>query len=463
MENLKKKYGLFTGIAMVVGIVIGSGIFFKADEVLKQTGGKLSMSILAWLVGGTIMIISTFCFALMASKVEKCNGVVDYVETATNKKTAYYLGWYFSTVYYPILVGTLGFVTMSYFYSLIGLESFAFTSWHFWLATILLIILSFTFNTLAPKLAGYYQVSTTIIKLIPIFFIAIVGSIYGIINGNTKIAFESIGTLNVTKDFGGAILATVFAYEGWVVATSINSELKNSKKNLPIALVVGSFIVVLCYICYYIGLSSLIPNVNDILSKGDGAPILALSKTISVAGDFMFTLLVLISCLGTLNGLTIGCSRGMYSIAYRNQGIAPEKVKKLHPKFNMPILSSLIGLAISLVYVGIWAISFTTDFKYLITMDELTISFVYPIYIFIYIWIMKNRTDLNVFNRYVMPLLAIICSLFLVFVVSGLFSVILTNEWSRVFSFLIFSLISIISLGLGYIFYKQEGNKELIE
>ena len=70
------------------------------------------------------------------------------------------------------------------------------------------------------------------------------GSIIGLVNGNTFEAFKSIG-INTKSDFGGAILATIFAYEGWVVATSINAEIKNAKKNLPLALVIGALIVLL--------------------------------------------------------------------------------------------------------------------------------------------------------------------------------------------------------------------------
>lgn len=456
MDKLKKKYGLFTGIAMVVGIVIGSGIFFKAPRVLELTNGKLIISLLTWLIGGIIMVISTYCFALVATKVQKVNGVVDYVEAATNKKVGYAVGWYFSTVYYPILVGTLGFVTMGYFYSLCGFEG-VMVSWHFWMAVVVLICLSFLLNTVAPKIAGHYQISTTVIKLIPIFAIAIIGTVMGLVNGNTAESFKNFGTTaKVRSDFGGAILATVFAYEGWVVATSINAELRNAKRNLPIALVVGSIIVVTCYLLYYIGLSSLVPSINDILNAGDNAPVLALSELLGNSGEFIFTMLVLISCLGTLNGLTMGCSRGMYSVAYRGQGIKPDKVAKLHPKYNTSIISSLIGLGLSLFYVIIWIISFTTKFTFLNTMDELTIAFVYISYIFIYLWIIKTRTDLRIFSRYIMPVLAIIGAVFLVFTASGLFTLFVNGDASRVVSFAIFVAITGVFSVIGLFSYKKD-------
>ena len=71
MNNIKKQYGLWTGIAMVVGIVIGSGVFLKAGGVLKLSGGDLRISLLAWFIGGIIMIASGFCFAIFATKITK--------------------------------------------------------------------------------------------------------------------------------------------------------------------------------------------------------------------------------------------------------------------------------------------------------------------------------------------------------------------------------------------------------
>ena len=75
MENkLEKKYGLFTAICMVVGIVVGSGVFFKAQVILQKTGGDMPLGVLAWLIGGAIMIVCILAFSAMAQKYEKVNG-----------------------------------------------------------------------------------------------------------------------------------------------------------------------------------------------------------------------------------------------------------------------------------------------------------------------------------------------------------------------------------------------------
>ena len=88
-NGLERKYGLLTAIAMVVGIVIGSGVFFKAQTILTKTNGNMPLGILAWIVGGCIMLACILAFAIMATKYEKVNGIVDYAEAAVSKKYGY--------------------------------------------------------------------------------------------------------------------------------------------------------------------------------------------------------------------------------------------------------------------------------------------------------------------------------------------------------------------------------------
>ena len=121
MENkLEKKYGLPTAICMVVGIVIGSGVFFKAEAVLNKTGGNMPMGILAWLIVGAIMVICSYVFATMATKYEKVNGLVDYAEATLGDRYAYNIGWFMATIYVPCLTSVLAWVSARYFSVLMG-------------------------------------------------------------------------------------------------------------------------------------------------------------------------------------------------------------------------------------------------------------------------------------------------------------------------------------------------------
>ena len=112
--KLERKYGLFTAICMVVGIVIGSGVFFKAQTILQKTEGNMPLGILAWIIGGAIMIFCILAFAAMAQKHEKVNGIVDYAEALVGPKYGYYVGWFMSIIYYPTLTVILAWLTARY-------------------------------------------------------------------------------------------------------------------------------------------------------------------------------------------------------------------------------------------------------------------------------------------------------------------------------------------------------------
>ena len=99
MNQLTRKYGLFTAICMVVGTVIGSGLFFKAQNVLEATGGNMPLGILAWLITGGIMIVCSSQFAAMATSYERVSGVVDYAEATCGGTYAYYLAWFMAHIY----------------------------------------------------------------------------------------------------------------------------------------------------------------------------------------------------------------------------------------------------------------------------------------------------------------------------------------------------------------------------
>ena len=244
MDNqLKKKYGLITAIAMVIGIVVGSGVFFKAEKILVATGGNLSLAILAWIIGGLIMVVCAYVFAVMATKYEHVNGIIDYAEATLGRGYGYYVGWFLTFIYYPSMTSVLAWVSARYLcvligFDIVGAECLAISAFF--------LIANYALNALSPKLAGKFQVSTTIIKLIPLLLMAVAGLIVGLSNGMTVENFNTVVDASIGK--GGALLAavvaTAFAYEGWIIATSINAELKDAKKNLPIALVLGTIAIV---------------------------------------------------------------------------------------------------------------------------------------------------------------------------------------------------------------------------
>ena len=164
---------------MVVGIVIGSGGFFKAQNVLNLTNGNMPLGILAWIIGGAIMICCAYCFAILATKYNNVNGIVDYAEATCGKKYAYKIGWFLTTIYTPCITSVLAWVSARY--TLVVFGQMDPTTGTCLALSGLYLILSYTINALSPIIAGKLQVSTTAIKLIPIVLMTIVGTIYGLV------------------------------------------------------------------------------------------------------------------------------------------------------------------------------------------------------------------------------------------------------------------------------------------
>ena len=417
MENqLEKKYGLLTAIAMVIGIVIGSGVFFKAEKVLTATGGDLPLGILAWGIGGLIMIVCAYVFATMATRYEKVNGVVDYAEVALGSKYGYFVGWFMAAIYYPTLTSVLAWVSARYTcvlfgWNIVGGEAMVISC--FFLVT------SYVMNALSPKLAGKFQVSTTVIKLIPLALMAVVGTIAGLKSGILVDNFTSgvIADAASNSPLFTAVVATSFAYEGWIIATSINAELKDAKRNLPLALTFGTLFVALIYILYYTGLAGAVEN-SVMMKGGEAGAKLAFSVLFSNIGGTVLFVFVVISCLGTLNGLMMGCTRGLYSLAARDMGPEPEVFKCIDKNTNMPTNSSTIGLLLC----GVWLLYFyganltKVPWFGLFSFDssELPIVTIYAMYIPIFIMMMKKETSLNSFKRFFMPSLAVLACVFMV-------------------------------------------------
>ena len=421
--QLKKRYGLLTAIAMVVGIVIGSGVFFKATKVLANTGGSMVQSLITVGVVGLIMIICSYVFSILATRYERVNGIVDYAEVALGTKYAYYVGWFLTTMYYPAITSCLAWVSAQYACILFGLPVAGST--HLAIGAFFLIG-CYVLNALSPRLAGKFQVSTTIIKLIPLILMAIVGTIAGLINGMTLEALTTADAGLASSGSGGilgAIVAFAFAYEGWIIATSINAELKDSKKTLPKALLVGAIIVVLVYLGYFVGLTGSL-SVADIAAAGDDLPRHAFTSLFgNMAGTLVFVIIV-ISCLGTANGLMLGCCRGLYSLAARGLGPAPKVFSQVDPETNMPTNSSIFGLLMCGIFFCYWQVCFfetrvlgTANIPLLLSWepDELPIITLYAAYIPIFFVMMKKERDLSPFKRFVMPALGILSCVFMVF------------------------------------------------
>ena len=446
--KLQRKYGLFTAICMVVGIVIGSGVFFKAQTILQKTGGDMPLGIVAWIIGGAIMLVCLLTFSFMGQKYERVNGLVDYAEATVGKRYGYFMGWFLTTVYFPGMTSALAWVsaryTMEFVVSvdpafpltipaaqggcIIGPECMALTL--FYLCAV------YALNALSPRLAGKFQTSTTVIKLIPLGLMAVVGLIYGLSSGTLQQNFVNNAQVPATAEspLFAAVCSTAFAYEGWIIATSINSEIKDSKRNLPKALILGGITIVAVYLFYFIGVAGGATNQQLI---DDGATVAFTNIFGGVFGNIL-KLFIAISCLGTTNGLMLGCTRCMYSLAARGEGPRPDVFSQVDSKTDMPANSAVFALLITafwFLYFYFTNIAGTFQGPFVFDSTELPIITVYLMYLPMLIQWMRKEKDQSLLRRFVMPVLAFCGSVFMV--VACVFS----HRWGCLWYLIVFAVV----------------------
>ncbi len=432
MEQMEKRYGLPTAIAMVIGIVIGSGIFIKGGKVLNLTGGNLAQGVLVVAIVGVICIICSLVFAELGSKYERVNGVVDYAEMALGNKFAYYVGWFMTTIYTPVLAATLAFFAAMFFCALFGISTFDFANGSLNPVTIgvgaAFLMIGYAINILSPKLAGKLQVSMTVIKLVPILIMGIGGTIAGLVNGNITNVLEFVNTPAYTPTEGGVfggVVAFAFAYEGWILATSINQELKNAKRNLPLALIGGSLFVTIVY-CLYIFAMGYVGDVATIQATwplGETLPKIAFSAMFgNVIGTIVYVFIT-ISCLGTMNGLIMSSARGLYSVSARGLGPKPEFFGDVDKQNNFVIKSGVFGMAMGGFWYGWNAMMWLDGPDFFAHVhqswwvgwegDEIAIICLYALYIPMMIGLMAKAKEFGFFKRFILPGLGVCCCIFM--------------------------------------------------
>ncbi len=407
---IERKYSLFTTIAMIVGIVIGSGIFFKSDNVLIYTNGNIIQGILVFIIAAFSIIFGSLAISELASRTDEAGGVITYAEEFWNKSVACAFGWFQTLVYLPTITAIVAWVIGIYMTILFGIES---TLELQVIIGVVVMTILFLINILSYKYGGYLQNASTIIKLIPLILIAFLGLAFG---DPKPVIQESIKTIGGTG-WVAAIAPIAFSFDGWIVSTSIGHEIKNSKRNLPIALVISPIIILLIYVLYFVGISTYL-GPEKIISLGDSHVNEAAIGIFGSLGAKAVLTFVVISVIGTVNGLIIGLIRLPYALSIRNMFPGSSKYNSISEKYSVPVNSGILTYFITLLWMVIHYI--TQKYNLLPNSDisEISIVLNYLGFILLYISVIKLAAKGEIRNKlmgYVVPVLAILGSLFILY------------------------------------------------
>ena len=406
----QRRYGLLTTITMIVGIVIGSGIFFKTDDILTYTGGSVWLGILVFSIAAISIIFGSLTISNLAMMTDKTGGAMAYAEEFVSERFGCAFGWFQTFMYMPTLTVILCWVFGIYFCQLFNIETGLGGQIGFGLIWFFICMF---YNIISPKLGGFFQNASTFIKLIPLAVIAIAGLIFGD-PGHTLTTTNTVGS---SIGWVAAIGPIAFSFDGWIFTTTISHEVKNAKRNVPLALVVGPTFVLACYLLYFVGVSSYLgPEV--VMELGDASAAAMGQQVFGHFGAKVLLTFVVISIMGTINGVVMGTIRLPYALASRDMLPGSKWIRKMNDKYQMSVNSGIFAMAVC----GIWWVIhyFTMRFGILGNSDisEISIVMCYVLFIVLYfkvfiLW--KEGKVKGIARGIIFPILATSGSAFIIY------------------------------------------------
>ncbi|MBU3134831.1 APC family permease [Clostridium gasigenes] len=377
----KNEYGLFTTVGMIVGVVIGSGIFFKSDNILVATNGSIALGVLLFCIAAIGIVFGSLTISELAARSSKAGGIITYAEESYNKSIACALGWFHTFLYYPTIIAVVSWVSGIYICMLFGFNS---TLEIQILIGLFIMTITYIMNILSAKLGGIFQNASTIIKIIPLIVIAIAGTLFG------ETSTVILSDITSMKSFGwiAAIAPIAFSFDGWIMATSIGHEVKDSKRNLPKALVMAPLFILVIYLLYFVGISMYI-GTETIMNLGDAHVALVANNLFGPFGAKIILTFVVISILGAVNGVIMGHTRLPYSLAIRGMFPKYKTFSKVNDKIGMPVQSSVIAFLISLIWLLAHYIILKSKILNNSDISEISITINYLLYIILYFKVFK--------------------------------------------------------------------------
>lgn len=353
--SLKRTLGLYASTLMVVGIVIGSGVFKKIVP-MSQTGLGETAILMAWILAGVISLFAAFTVSALASLTEESGGLYEYFRLAFGDFLAFISGWADFIIISPAAIAALAFLFGEIINSFAPLPNpldewkdfsiggfiFPFANSGVKLVGITAIIVLTAVNSLGSRESGVFNSIITTAKILGISVLIIVGLAYsGSESENSsegiKAVTEPEGMLFYSAFFA-AMLSAFWAYNGWETATNISGEIINPKRNLPLALTIGLSLVTLIYTLLnysYMNVLSL-EQISAIGQNQIGAFVVA-ETLLGTFGKMLLIVLLVICVFGALNSNIVTAPRKFYRMA--QQGYLFNHLQKVHPRFRTPHVS----------------------------------------------------------------------------------------------------------------------------
>lgn len=401
----KKAYGLTTAISMIVGIVIGSGIYFKADDVFVYTNGHIGLGLLVLALGAMCIIFGSLTLSTLAKRSDGSGGLVDYFSTFVSDKMGAGFGWFQMLVYSPAISVIVGWASAIYTFMLLGIDASLMQQVLLGLAYNLFFIF---INVISRRLGGYLQTAVTCIKIVPLVLIAVYGIFFA-----SPVSDISSSSLSFGQEFSkftwiSALVPLAYSYDGWSISLNITAEVVNPKKNISRALIVSPIIILLIYLAYIYGIGNML-GADKIIELGDSAIFEAGKIVLGERLGNILLVVVVLSVLGVTNGLNLGSIRMPQALAEKK--MFPDKgLSYLDPKKMISVKSAIFVACLEIGWSFIHYFVMSNNLFGGRDISEISIVFSYLSYMILYkvsYDIIKKENKLKI----IFPILATLGSL----------------------------------------------------
>jgi APA family basic amino acid/polyamine antiporter len=342
--GLQRSLTLFGAVMLVVGNVVGAGIFTTSGILASHIDHPAGF-IFVWVVGGVLTIAGALTYAELGAMFPRAGGDYQFLKEAYNPMAGFIVGWLNFWVISPGSIAALSIAFVSY---LPGLSSDNGTLLQKGLAMGVIAILSIV-NYRSIRLASGAQSVITMGSLVLLAGLIVGGAAFG--RGEIgNFSSNSAQLFSFGNVLGPAMIAVLFTYSGWFAAAYVGSEVKRPERNVPLALVVGTILVTVLYTGVNAAYLYALP-LEEMRGATDVAQIAATRLFSSKVAVFV-SMAVLLAIGSCINGTVITGSRVCYAMA--EDGIFWTRLGKVHPRFNTPHMAILAQavLAIGFVLIG---------------------------------------------------------------------------------------------------------------
>ncbi len=353
--ELARDLGLSHAGAVVVGTIIGSGIFLVPAEMM-QAVGSARLVYLAWMVGGVLSFFGALTYAELGAMKPQAGGEYVYVRDAYGPLLGFLYAWTWFLIAKPASIATIttGIVRILGTFSAFSFLSHSFLTHPYTITYGQLLAIGATIlisglNYIGVRRAGEFQFLFTLLKVATIVGIVAVGFSY---SGGTwsNFATEFVGAKGGVAGFFTALVAALWAYDGWNDLNMVAGEVRNPQRNVPLALIWGVATVGVLYILVNAAVQYVLPAAAVAVSERPASDAVAL--VLGHAGAALVSAAMAISMLVTLNGTTMSGARVPFAMA--RDGYFFSSMADVHPRFRTPSVAIIVqcGLAIILLLLG---------------------------------------------------------------------------------------------------------------